>query len=78
MQCGEIQGWHYRRRDTGRRVEKCRHWIGHKLSTGDPTAMNSSAMVNQRNADLDLGTVSFRGKKENKETVSPTLKRHCI
>lgn len=50
----------------------------HKLGTGNSTAMNSSLMVNQRNADLDLGTDSFRYNKEKKEIVSPTLKRHCI
>lgn len=50
----------------------------HKLGTGDSTAMNSSLMVNQRNADLDMGTDSFRYNKEKKEIVSPTLKRHCI
>lgn len=49
----------------------------HKLGTGDPTAMNSSPMVNQRKADLELGTASFRGNKENKEIFSPTLKKYC-
>jgi len=50
----------------------------HKLGTGDPMARNSSPMANQRNADLELGATSFRGKKKNKEIVAPTLKRHCI
>lgn len=59
------------------RVEKCRCWMRHKLGTGDPTAMNSSPMVNQRKADLELGTASFRGNKENKEIFSPTLKKYC-
>lgn len=36
----------------------------HKLGTGDPTVMNGSPMVNQRNADLELGTASFRSNRE--------------
>jgi len=47
-----------------------------QADTGDLTAINSSPLVSERNADLELSKTSFRGTKKNELEASNTHKMH--